>query len=88
MDIERIRKASGLIREGMYIFASGPLDYYLENLVASYELMRSRFAPFKLGARVELAKTPDITPAESPGWMTAWSLNLNPYRSRNDVTHG
>jgi hypothetical protein len=45
------------------------IGWNLDQLVASYDLLMSRFAPFKVGDRVALAKTPNITQESAPGWM-------------------
>lgn len=71
MDIERVKKATRLMREGMDLFSQGPFEYYLENLTASYDLLISRFAPFKVGDDVVLAKTPEINEQTAWGWMPA-----------------
>lgn len=70
MDIERIKTGAAKIREGMDLMAGGPLDYYLEQLAASYELLITRFAPFKVGERVELAHTPEISEKVAWGWLS------------------
>ena len=69
MRIENIKKATGLLREGMDLLASGPLDYYLTELAAAHELLMSRYAPFKVGDKVELAVTPTINEETDWGWL-------------------
>lgn len=69
MDIEHIKKAAAMMREAMAILSSGPLDYYLTEMAAAHELLMSRYAPFKVGDRVELAVTPTINCKTSYGWL-------------------
>lgn len=67
MDIEHVRKAADKLKEAMDLFGRGPLDYYLQELVAAHDLLMTRFAPFKVGDRVILTKTPNYKSA--PGWL-------------------
>ena len=71
MRIENIKKATGLLREGMQLLATGPLDYYLTELVAAHDLLMDRYAPFKVGDKVELAVTPTISEEVAWGWLGA-----------------
>lgn len=66
MDIEHVRNAANKLKEAMDMFGRGPLDYYLRELVAAHDLLMSRFAPFQIGDRVKLLKSPDYEKA--PGW--------------------
>jgi hypothetical protein len=67
--IENIRKATKLMEEAFSLFSSGPFDYYLTELVASYDLLIQRFAPFKVGDRVRLRATPEINEKTRYGWL-------------------
>lgn len=69
MDIEDIKRAASLIKEAEGILAKGPLNYYLEEMAASYEMLMKRYAPFKVGDRVALSVTPNITRETACGWM-------------------
>jgi hypothetical protein len=66
MDIHHVRKAAAKLKEAMDLFGRGPLDYYLQELVAAHDLLMVRFAPFQVGDRVVLMKAPDYE--SSPGW--------------------
>jgi hypothetical protein len=68
MDTERIDKAVGLLKEGMSLLDSGPLDYYLRRLTACYRALLT-LAPYQKGARVCLTKTPMISDKERWGWL-------------------
>jgi hypothetical protein len=70
MDIRNISRAADLMREAQSVLGSGPLDFYLCELAASYNLLMERFAPFKVGDRVALSRTPNITSETAPGWMS------------------
>jgi hypothetical protein len=70
MDIDNIKEGVALIRSGMDKLARGPLDYYLLNLAACYELLLT-LAPFQPGDRVRLTKTPEISNTVSWGWLRA-----------------
>lgn len=67
---DRVSKAALLMDEAHELLRKGPLSFYLREMSAAYELLMSRYAPFKVGDRVKLAKTPDITPEHAPGWMS------------------
>jgi hypothetical protein len=43
--------------------------YRLENYIACYDYMMENYCPFKIGDRVELTTTPEITAEKSWGWM-------------------
>jgi hypothetical protein len=68
-DVEPVREGARLIKEGMSMLANGPLDYYLEELSACYELLITRFSPHKLGDTVTLKRTPRIDESHAWGWM-------------------
>jgi hypothetical protein len=69
MNISDIRRAGQLMKEANAILSGGPLDYYLTELAAAHDLLMTRFAPFKVGDRVELAVTPVINEKTRWGWM-------------------
>lgn len=71
MEIEKLKEAYRKMGEARDLLAGGPFDYTLNELVSCYELLMSRFSPFKVGDRIELSKTPKITPQTAPGWMSA-----------------
>jgi hypothetical protein len=66
MNIDKLREAAKALQFAMRLFDSGPLDYHLLELSAAYELLMSRYAPFKVGDRVRLLRAPDFN--KSPGW--------------------
>lgn len=66
MDLSNVKQAASLIREAQDLLGRGPLDYYLTELIGAHEYMLKRFAPFTVGDRVVLVKTPDFQ--NSPGW--------------------
>lgn len=69
MNIGPVKEAAKLMREAMSHLANGPLEFYLEEMAACYDLLMTRYAPFKVGDRVELSCTPNITPQTAHGWM-------------------
>jgi hypothetical protein len=66
MNIAKLREAAKALRSAMHLFDDGPLEYYLLELSAAYDLLMSRYAPFKVGDRVWLRRAPDFN--EFPGW--------------------
>ena len=70
MNTEEIREAARLIKQGMSILDSGPLDCYLHRLAKCYDFLLT-FAPYQPGERVRLIKTPVITERECCGWIGA-----------------
>lgn len=68
MDIDRINEGAQLIKDGMALLGHGPLDYYLKRLTACYNLLLT-LAPYKVGDRVRLTRTPEISNTKSWGWM-------------------
>ena len=60
MNIENVREATKKLSEAMSLFGSGPLDFYLRELIAAHDLLIKRFAPFKSGDRVRLITPPDF----------------------------
>lgn len=43
-----------LLRQGLAELDRGPMSYYLSRLLAAYELLLTRYAPFKVGEQVML----------------------------------
>jgi len=66
MGIEKVEKAISLMSDAIRLLNSGPLDYYLRKLVAAYNHLIEKHAPFKVGDRVALVAAPDYNKA--PGW--------------------
>lgn len=71
MDVERIIEGMRKIEEGKLLLDSGPFDYTMKCLFAAHEALLTRYAPFKVGDRVRLSKTPVINECTAPGWMRA-----------------
>lgn len=69
MDIETVKKGFKLMEDGMRILGGGPLDFYVRKLTECYDLLISRYAPFKIGERVILTKTPEIGSVDRWGWL-------------------
>lgn len=69
MDIQKVKEAFSTIRVGIRMLDGGPMDYYLDKLAGCYELLISRFAPFKIGEKVFLRRTPSISESKSWGWL-------------------
>jgi hypothetical protein len=42
--------------------------YKMERIVETFNSMFERFCPFRVGDRIELSYTPEITNEKSPGW--------------------
>jgi len=66
MNVEAIKEGVQLIEQGIAKFSGGPLDYYLKCLTKAYDLLLSKYAPFKPGDRVKLVKS--INFESSHGW--------------------
>jgi hypothetical protein len=69
MNIENVKRGVKLIQDGIGVLSAGPLEYYLRKLIECQELLVTKYAPFKVGDRVILTKTPDINSKDSWGWM-------------------
>lgn len=69
--IEDVRRAAALMREAHGLLGRGPLDYYLIELAAAYDLLMTAYAPFKVGERVALTHTPEISEKVAWGWLGA-----------------
>ena len=67
MDVERFSRGMKLMQEALAALSGGPFDHALKCLIAAREALLTRYAPFKVGDRVELAVTPKID-AETAYW--------------------
>ena len=68
-NLDGIKKAWKLIQAAEEALGQGPASFYFEELLASYDLLMSRFCPYKVGERVILRMTPIIENTHSPGWL-------------------
>lgn len=68
MDITRIKRGLDLIDEGFGILANGPRDYYIRTLCDCYEYLLT-LSPHKVGDRVRLKATPEISDSKNWGWL-------------------
>jgi len=66
-DLSKIVEASKAFSETLSRACGGSLNYGIDKVVESYLSMYDRFCPFKVGDRVMLSKTPDLS--NSPGWQ-------------------
>lgn len=66
MNLDNVRLGTAKLREAMALFSTGPLEYYLTELIAAHDLLMTRFAPFKIGDRVRLTKAPVLS--ADHGW--------------------
>lgn len=57
MNVQSVKDGLRLIREGMDKLGGGPASWYVDQLVAAYELLMQRYAPFKVGDLVRLSRT-------------------------------
>ncbi len=69
MDIKPIKEAAELMEQATKILSGGPLSFYLDQMLGTYEFVMETLCPFKVGDRVQLTHTPDITGSKAPGWM-------------------
>ncbi len=53
------------------LLCSKDFDSNLEKLLYTNQLFLEKYAPFKVGDRVELAVTPEISEKTAPGWLGA-----------------
>lgn len=53
------------LAEAQELLSRGPASFYVEQMVGAYDYLMERFAPFKVGDRVMLLKTPSPMPS---GW--------------------
>ena len=68
---ETIKKANDMLEKVLEVGSNGPLDFYLNKINEYINVLFDRFAPFKVGDRVELIKTPIINEKESWGWLSS-----------------
>lgn len=66
MDINNLKEAMQLQSRAQSILNSGLMSHYVEDLVAAYELLLTKFAPFKVGDKVRLKR--NLT----EGWAPVW----------------
>lgn len=53
------------LNEGTKILSQGPLSFYMEELLACFDLLITRFSPYRIGDKVVLNYTPNV---EGTGW--------------------
>lgn len=68
-NLERIQRGLKSIQDGFAVLSQGPAEYDLKCMLKATELLVTKYAPFKVGQRVELAATPIITKDKSYGWL-------------------
>jgi hypothetical protein len=66
-----VREGFATLKKALDILGRGPFDFYVEKLTGCYDLLIKKYAPFKVGDRVELTETPTITKSEAWGWLSA-----------------
>lgn len=69
MNAKNVKEAMELIDKGIGMLRRGPFDFYMQRLTDCYDLLIERFAPFKVGDRVLLTRTPEINEKTAPGWI-------------------
>lgn len=67
--LDALRERLNLLRQAGQFLTSGDFLYTIERFAAAYDLLISRYAPFKVGDRVRLTRTPNITENTAPGWL-------------------
>ncbi len=67
METKDINDAVTMIARGIEILNQGPLNYTLDVLAASHQLLVTKYSPYKVGDRVVLTKEIDFM--EAPGWQ-------------------
>lgn len=65
MDVSHLRKVVPLMDEVARLLSTGPASYYFDTLLSAYNELLTR-APFPIGSRVALTRTPNIEKAS--GW--------------------
>lgn len=65
---ENVRKASKLMSEADRLLGNGPWQYYLDQLLKAYDLLMDKYAPFRVGDKVQLREAPLIDDKHAPGW--------------------
>lgn len=63
--IERAKEFSNAMNTFKATVASGPESYFWERMDDYMDVLFNRLAPFKVGDRVKLTKTPEITKEEA-----------------------
>lgn len=67
--IQIIRKSHDSFKEISKLLEQGPSDYYFDKLEIMQRMLFDRFSPYKVGDRVRLTRTPEITEEKSWGWL-------------------
>lgn len=62
MDFDKVKEAFAKIESGMSTLRGGPINWFVDQLIAAYDLVLNRFSPYKVGARVTLRE-----PHPAPG---------------------
>ena len=62
MDYDKVKDAFAKIESGMSTLRGGPTNWYVDSLIAAYDLVINRFSPYKVGDRVTLRE-----PHPAPG---------------------
>lgn len=71
LKLDNLAAGIKLIEQAVGKFSQGPLSYYIEKMNCYTDALFNRFAPFKVGDKVRLTTTPEITETKSWGWMGA-----------------
>lgn len=66
--IEQVKDGIKKIQDGFSQINCGPVGYTLDVLLAAYDTLINKYAPFKVGDRVELLTTPKSANDKSSGW--------------------
>lgn len=69
--IKQLRESYDLVKEANKLLIQGSSDYYFNQLELMHSMLFDRFSPFKIGDRVRLTKTPEITQDKAWGWLGA-----------------
>lgn len=62
MDYTKAKEAFAKIESGMSTLRQGAINWYVDQLIAAYDLILNRFSPYKVGDRVTLRE-----PHAAPG---------------------
>jgi hypothetical protein len=68
--MEKLKAGMEHIREAQYCFSAGPLEFWLKDLMECHDLLVRKYAPFKVGDRVILTRTPAIEADKNHGWLS------------------
>jgi len=68
-DIAQMESEIGELRRIAQFLGNGDLLYHLRKYAAAYHAVLTHYAKFKVGDRVQLAKTPNINEQNAPGWL-------------------